>query len=142
MRFEERGAIDLNTVLLGLAVFLIVGGVAAVSFTGILNSAKDSGPKANAQNVQTMVDACHALTQDYTQCATQGALEAGSPSGLSWGTAANQVSVSSLNSTSYAITAKGTAATQEFKITKTNGASPTRSCVVKGTGGCPLSGVW
>lgn len=142
LRSDERGAIDLNTVLLGLAVFLIVGGVAVVSFTGILNAAKDTGPKANAQSVQTMVDACYAQTQDYTQCTTQAVLEAGSASGLSWGAAENQVGVSALNATSYTITAKGSPATQEFKITKTNGASPTRSCLAKGTGGCPASGVW
>ncbi len=142
LRSEEHGAIDLNTVLLGLAVFLIIGGVAAVSFTGILNSAKDTSPKANAQSVQTMVDACYAQTQDYTQCTTQAVLEAGSASGLAWGTEANQVSVTASNSTSYVITAKGSPATQEFKITKASGGSPTRSCLAKGTGGCPSSGVW
>ncbi len=132
----------MNTVLLGLAVFLIVGGVAAVSFTGILDSAKDTNPKANAQSVQSMVDACYALTRNYTQCTSQTALEAGSSSGLSWGTEENQVSVTASGSSSYVINAKGSPVTQEFKITKTNGGKPTRRCVALGVGGCPLNGVW
>ena len=142
LRGGERGAIDLNTVLLGLAVFLIVGAVAAVSFTGILNAAKDTGPKANAQSVQTMVDACYAQTQDYTQCKTQEVLEAGSASGLSWGAEANQVGVAAANATSYVITAKGSPKTQEFIITKVSGGSPTRSCKETGKGGCPSGGSW
>ncbi len=142
LRTDERGAIDLNTVLLGLAVFLIVGGVAAVSFTGILNAAKDTGPKADAQSVQTMVDACYAQTQDYTQCKSQTVLEAGSASGLSWGAEANQVSVEAANATSYVISSKGAPATQVFTITKTSGSSPTRTCAVKGVGGCPSGGTW
>jgi hypothetical protein len=142
LRGDERGAIDLNTVLLGLAVFLIVGAVAAVSFTGILSAAKDTGPKANAQSVQTMVDACYAQTQDYTKCTSKEVLEAGSASGLSWGALANQVEVKAANATSYEIISTGSPVTQKFKITKVSGGTPSRTCEVAKTGGCPEGGTW
>jgi len=142
LRTDERGAIDLNTVLLGLAVFLIVGAVAAVSFTGILNAAKDTGPKASAQSVQTMVDACYAQTQDYTQCEEQKVLEAGSPTGLSWGEEANQVEVNAFGANGYVITSTGSSTKQKFMIAKLFGGQPVRTCQEAGVAGCPASGTW
>jgi type II secretory pathway pseudopilin PulG len=145
---DERGAVDISSVLTGIIIFAIVGAVVGGVYFGIINSSKDTSPKASAQTAQTMVDACYVNAQSYGNCTTQAQLENGSSSGVSWGTgAANSGTVkvvsTGASNTGYTISAAGTSNGTVYTITKDPASGAiTRTCAPVSTGGCASTGSW
>ncbi|WP_372790344.1 type IV pilin protein [Paraconexibacter sp.] len=124
-----------------LVVILIVGILAAIAlptFLGQQKKGQDASAKSDARNLVSHVESCFADTQDYTGCDT--ALELGT-TGLTIGTADGEVGITASNATSYVITGYSKSG-NDFLITKTNGAGPTRTCTTAATGGCKTGGVW
>jgi hypothetical protein len=144
---DDRGAVDISSVLTGIIIFAVVGAVVGGVYLSIVNSSKDTGPKAAAQTAQTLVEACYVTTQTYQLCTSQAALESGTPSGLSWGTAAadsGTVNVTNGGSTDgYTINSAGTTNGTVFTIHRVpiTGVIQ-RTCAPRTTGGCAASGNW
>jgi len=56
-----------------LSVMLVIGILAAIAlptFFGQSDKAQDSAAKANARNLATLVETCHAVTASYETCET------------------------------------------------------------------------
>ena len=122
-----------------LVVILIIGILAAIAlptFLGQQKKGQDASAKSDARNMVSHVESCFADTQDYQQCDTAAQL---GTTGLTIGTADGQVNVTSSASTSFVVTAYSKSG-NDFTITKTAGAGPTRSCVTAGNGGCKDNG--
>ncbi|HEX6390154.1 MAG TPA: prepilin-type N-terminal cleavage/methylation domain-containing protein [Solirubrobacteraceae bacterium] len=122
-----------------LVVILIIGILAAIAlptFLGQQDKGKDSSAKSDARNLVSQVESCYATKEAYDSCDTEADV---SPTGLDWGTAAGQVSVTAASATGYTIEAvskaKTGAALNKFRIIKdaTTG-DITRTC--DGTDGC------
>jgi type IV pilus assembly protein PilA len=128
-----------------LVVILIIGILAAIAlpaFLGQQEKGQDADAKSNARNLVSQVESCFATEQDYTHCDTTTKL---GTTGLTYGVAGGQVSVSASSTTTYTVEAVskagGTAAPHKFDIIKAD-TGTTRSCTPTGKGGCPTTGNW
>jgi type IV pilus assembly protein PilA len=118
-----------------LVVILIIGILAAIAlptFLGQQKKGQDASAKSDARNMVTHVESCFTDTEDYQLCITAAQL---GTTGLTIGAADGEVTVASGAATSYAVTGHSKSG-NDFTITKTLGAGPTRSCTTGGTGGC------
>ncbi|MEH3053903.1 MAG: type II secretion system protein [Patulibacter minatonensis] len=126
-----------------LVVILIIGILAAIAlpnFIGQRGRAQDASAKTNARNAVSQVEACYTDTQDYGTC--KNANLATANTGLSFGTNADQVDITSSASDAYAITAKSKTG-NTFTITKTTGSGAiSRTCVKVKDGACPATNSW
>ena len=111
-----------------LVVILIIGILAAIalpSFLGQQKKGQDASAKSDARNAVSQMESCFADKQTYVGCDLSG-------SGLTTGTGAGQVAVTSPAVDGYTITATSKS-TNTFLITKTAGIIA-RSCSVGGSG--------
>ena len=124
-----------------LVVILIIGILAAIAlptFLGQQKKGQDASAKSDARNLVSQVEACFSDTQDYSQCANASAL---GTTGLSYGTGANQVSVTASTTGTFTVTATS-ASTNAFSINRVAGGGYTRTCTTAGNGGCKTGGTW
>ena len=124
-----------------LVVILIIGILAAIAlptFLGQQKKGQDASAKSDARNMVSHVESCFADTQDYQVCTTSAQL---GTTGLTYGTADGEVNVTSDATNSYVVTGYSKSG-NDFIITKTAGAGPTRSCTTAGNGGCKTGGTW
>ncbi|MDQ8043533.1 MAG: prepilin-type N-terminal cleavage/methylation domain-containing protein [Solirubrobacteraceae bacterium] len=131
-----------------LVVILIIGILAAIAlpnFLGQRSRGQDASAKSNARNAVSMVEACYTDTQDYGQCKTATAGSLGTNTGLTFvstAPTADQVQVTSGAADAYTITA-GSKSGGTFTIDKaTSTGVISRTCLPKGAGACPTSGLW
>ena len=122
-----------------LVVILIVGILAAIAlptFLGQRSKGQDASGKSDARNMVSQVESCFADNQDYTKCDTSGEL---GTTGLDYGTGQGQVQVTGATVdgyTSQAVSKSG----NTFKITKTAGGAPSRTCVIATGKSSPYGG--
>ena len=124
-----------------LVVVLIIGILAAIAlptFLGQQKKGKDASAKSDARNLVSHVESCFADSQDYGTCKTATDLP---NTGLSLGSGQGQVEVTSGSGSSYTIVGHSKSG-NNFTISKSGGAAPTRSCTTTGQGSCPSSGSW
>jgi type IV pilus assembly protein PilA len=124
-----------------LVVILIIGILAAIAlptFLGQQRKGQDASAKSDARNLVSQVEACFADTQDYTQCASASALGA---TGLDYGGAAGQVSVSASGVSTFTVTANSHSS-NTFSVERVAGGGYIRTCTTAGDGGCKAGGTW
>lgn len=123
-----------------LVVILIIGILAAIAlpnFIGQRGRGQDASAKSNARNAVSQVESCYTDTQTYATCLTATAL---GNTGLSIGTGAGQVQITSSAADQFQITGFSETGNQ-FRITKapTTGII-TRTCTKVKDGACPSTG--
>ncbi len=124
-----------------LIVMLIIGILAAIAlptFLGQQKKGQDASAKSDARNLVSHVEACFADTQDYSQCATASAL---GTTGLDYGTAAGQVSVTASAVSTFSVTATSQSG-NTFLVNRVAAGGYTRTCTTAGDGGCKTGGTW
>ena len=123
-----------------LVVILIVGILAAIAlptFLGQQKKGQDSAAKSDARNLVTHVESCFSDYQNYASCGTAAL----GTTGLAFGTAGGQVTISGNTGLGYTVTATSKSGTT-FSIVKAAGGAPTRSCSAAGVGGCKTGSTW
>ena len=131
-----------------LVVMLIIGILAAIAlptFLGQQHKGQDAEAKSNARNLVSHLEACHAVTDDYTGCDTISDLQgAGESTGLplvdGTPTADATVGVSSATRDSYTVTAQSRYNSNVFSIQRTSAGKIVRTCT--GTDGGCRGGTW
>ena len=127
-----------------LVVILIIGILAAIAlpaFLGQQEKGQDADAKSNSRNLVSQVESCFATEQDYQLCDTTTEL---GTTGLTYGTAAGQVSVTAATANSYTVEAVSKATSpsdHKFSIAK-DATGTSRDCTPTGKGGCPTTGKW
>ena len=119
-----------------LVVILIIGILAAIAlptFLGQQKKGQDASAKSDARNLVSQVEACFSDTQDYTQCATASAL---GTTGLDYGTAAGQVSVTASADDDVHGDRRTRRAATPSRSTASRRGGYTRTCTTAGDGGC------
>jgi type IV pilus assembly protein PilA len=134
-----------------LVVILIIGILAAIAlpaFLGQQEKGQDADAKSNARNLVSQVESCFATEQDYNNCQTTTQLPNTGLPLVNGAPGAAQVSVTTVGTDSYVVTAKSRATSggqgnHLYTISKQTGTGAiTRACTPGGSGGCPTGGVW
>ena len=124
-----------------LVVILIIGILAAIAlptFLGQQKKGQDASAKSDARNLVSQVEACFADTQDYAQCNNASAL---GTTGLSYGTSAGQVSVTTAATGTFTVEAVSQSG-NKFRINRVGSGGYTRTCDTASNGGCKANGTW
>jgi type IV pilus assembly protein PilA len=140
---RREDGFSLVEVLVVVIVIGILAAIAVPAFLGQTTKAHDSSAKADARDLLSQVQACHATEQDYTLCNSESELTHGGsePIGLAYGDAAGQVEITA--ATIDAITIIGHSKTgNNFRIVHGVGGLITRTCTTAGQHGCPASSQW
>ena len=124
-----------------LVVILIIGILAAIAlptFLGQQKKGQDASAKSDARNLVSQVEACFADTQDYAQCNNASAL---GTTGLSYGTSAGQVSVTTAATGTFTVEAVSQSG-NKFRINRVSSGGYTRTCDTASNGGCKANATW
>jgi type IV pilus assembly protein PilA len=128
-----------------LLVMLIIGILAAIAlpaFLGQKGKGEDADAKSNARNLVSLVESCNTSKEDYRQCSDVAGL---GDTGIPYGAAPGQASVTDSTRTSYTVTAISKATTtgvsNTFSITRDTNGVVTRACSGGSASGCH-SGAW
>jgi type IV pilus assembly protein PilA len=128
-----------------LVVILIVGILAAIAlptFIGQQDKGKDAAAKSDARNAVTQIESCFVDEQDYAKCGETATPMSTANTGLTYGTAGGQVTISGTSLTGYTISAHSKSkSTTNFVITK-SAAGLSRTCDKPGQGSCPSNSSW
>jgi type IV pilus assembly protein PilA len=128
-----------------LLVMLIIGILAAIAlpaFLGQKGKSEDADAKSNARNLVSLVDSCNTGKEDYRQCSDLAGL---GDTGIPWGSAPGEASVTASTRDSYTVTAVSKATTagvnNTFSITRDTNGVVTHGCSGGNASGCH-SGTW
>ncbi len=119
-----------------LVVILIIGILAAIALPAFLSQrekGQDAEAKSDARNIVSALESCYSETQSYITCPETQTDIATS------GVDLNAITIATTDADSYVVEATSESG-NTFRISKVNGASPTRPCT--GDGGCGSDNVW
>jgi type IV pilus assembly protein PilA len=124
-----------------LVVILIIGILAAIAlpnFLGQRTKAQDSSAKSDARNMVSQLESCYTDNNTYSSTSNVAGTTANtclpSNTGLSTGTGAGQVDVTTADANGYVVVAKSKS-NNTFTITKQTDGTVVRTCTGTG-GGC------
>ena len=138
LRSEEKGF----TLIELLVVILIIGILAAIAlpaFLGQKSKGQDADAKSTARNVASQLESCYANNGSYETCGNTGNKIENQDTGLDL--TDTTITVTAGKPNDYKIDTKSKSG-NTFTITKVNGGAAGRSCIAKGQGGCPATGLW
>ncbi len=124
-----------------LVVAVIIAILAAIALPNFLSEQKkghDADAKTSARELVSHVEACFVEQSSYLDCDSPG--ELATILNLAYGSSAGEVEIVGAGDDSFTIIAHSRTGA-DFRIVKTAGASPTRTCSPR-DGGCNGDGTW
>jgi len=138
---ERDDGFTLVEVLVVCLIVALLAAIALPTFLGQQHKAQDTDAKSNARNLVSHVEACDAVSEDYSLCDTAAELgSTGLPLVDGAPVADATVGVASASRSSFTVTARSRHNSNTFSILRTAGGAIQRTCTGSG-GGC-VGGSW